>query len=140
MRYHLEKRSGIWAVFDTHHPKYDRDAAGCSSHHAGCIAAWSGHPVYEYHPDTGKSYHKYWDMSESNKKQAEELLKLLNNQEQELATLRAKAEAFDKGVEMYKFFNGKRCVVKPTPICPESFSDETFICRPVRVCEMEVEQ
>ena len=71
-RYHLEKRSGVWAIYDLEHPAYT-DSPGVHSDSPYVVASWSGEQVHD-----DETLLHYWQMSEWKQQQALALLALLN--------------------------------------------------------------
>jgi hypothetical protein len=69
MRYELEKRSGIIAIYDTEHPKFER-TEGCHVDYPWVIASWTG---------THSRKTNSWRMKDYQVKQAEHLYSLLND-------------------------------------------------------------
>ena len=74
-RFILEERSGIVAIYDTHHPDYEV-TAGCHSDYPWVVCSWGGSPVYS---DTGSI--AYWEVEPRWIVKAKQTLDLLNSLE-----------------------------------------------------------
>lgn len=72
-RYKLEKRTGIWAIYDTEHPDYC-EQPGCNADFPWVVAYWDG---VCGDGDDG------WVIPDFRKSQAEKLLSLLNGKEEQ---------------------------------------------------------
>ena len=71
LRFRIELRSGIVAVYDTHHPEYE-DTPGCHADYPWGVAAWHG----EYNKEAG-----YWEIEQWKIEKAYQLVSLLNGEE-----------------------------------------------------------
>ena len=74
-RFHLEERSGILAIYDTHHPAWKalrEPPPGCSSDSDFVVCWWSGHSVESV---AGL----YWEVEQRWIDQARSTITLLNS-------------------------------------------------------------
>lgn len=75
-RFILEERSGIVAIYDTHHPDYEQ-TPGCHADYPWVVCHWNGSPVYS---DAGGI--AYWEVEPrwiTKARQTRDLLNSLEN-------------------------------------------------------------
>ena len=73
VRFLLEERGGIVAIYDTSHPEYEV-TAGCQADYPWVVAHWNGSPVMN---ESGGI--KYWEVEPRWTAKAKETLELLNS-------------------------------------------------------------
>lgn len=90
-RFQVDERSGIIAVYDTHHNQY-HETEGCHADYPWVVCHWSGHRVEQEDGSTAWSLDPRWV------RKAEEACELLN----ELASSERATSAYEQGRADYE--------------------------------------